>query len=315
MKKKIKKNTDKEKKLPLIEKLRELSISKIFSVNTFHNAFSNWKKDILNVVGEDINAVNEEKILYLGQNLREIFMSTSSKKRGQGDVSGGGAAWECLCTWYLNLLMANTRGIVFKFSKPIFPEAIRDSITIKYNNFENTSETDLLGFVFPENKKYTNEICNNENEAIKKFDEFVLNDYNKFEVCILQCKTNWNNNAQIPFLYNLIYELGSARNVSVGKNSRVTSDYKKFSYAFLTVPTQKLSNIQNLSHTNVSVQRVRNLTGGNYWGLKSKSGVAYSLDECVNNNFRNAFDKGGIREQIKKNIKLLKSDLSYFKLF
>ena len=35
----------------------------------------------------------------------------------------------------------------------------------------------------------------------------------------------------------------------------------------------------------------------------------------VNNNFRNAFDKGGIRENIKKNIKLLNSDLSYFKLF
>ena len=31
----------------------------------------------------------------------------------------------------------------------------------------------MLGFVFPENKKYTNEICNNENEAIKKFDNLA----------------------------------------------------------------------------------------------------------------------------------------------
>ena len=315
MKKKIKKNLEKEKKLFLIEKLRELSISKIFSVKTFQNAFSYWKEDILQILGKDVNAVSEDKILLLGQNLRDIFMSTSSKKRGQGDLSGGGAAWECLCTWYLNLLLANTRGIVFKFSKPIFPEAIRDSITIKYNNFENTSETDLLGFVFPENQNFINKICGFNNEAIEKFNEFVLEDYNKFEVCILQCKTNWNDNAQIPFLYNLIYELGSAKSVSVGKNSRVTSDYKKFSYAFLTVPTQKINNIEKLDNSSVAVQRVRNLTGGNYWGLKSKNGIAYSLDECVNNNFRNAFDKGGIRENIKKNIKLLNSDLSYFKLF
>ncbi len=83
MKKKIKKNIEKEKKLLLIEKLRELSISKIFSVKTFQNAFSYWKKDILQIVGKDINLVNEDKILLLGQNLRNIFMSTSSKKEGK----------------------------------------------------------------------------------------------------------------------------------------------------------------------------------------------------------------------------------------
>ena len=177
MRKKIKKNLEKEKKLLLIEKLRELSISKIFSVKTFQNAFFYWKKDILQIIGKNVNEVSEDKILLLGQNLRNIFMSTSSKKRGQGDLSGGGAAWECLCTWYLNLLLANTRGIVFKFSKPIFPEAIRDSITIKYNNFENTSETDLLGFVFPENQNFTNKICGFNKEAIEKFNEFVLEDY------------------------------------------------------------------------------------------------------------------------------------------
>ena len=77
MKKKVKKNLEKEKKLLLIEKLRELSISKIFSVKTFQNAFSYWKKDILQIVGKDINLVNEDKILLLGQNLRNIFMSTS----------------------------------------------------------------------------------------------------------------------------------------------------------------------------------------------------------------------------------------------
>tara|TARA_Y100001958_G_C20630470_1_gene167701 strand:- start:155 stop:412 length:258 start_codon:yes stop_codon:yes gene_type:complete len=83
VKKKIKKNIEKEKKLLLIEKLRELSISKIFSVKTFQNAFSYWKKDILQIVGKDINLVNEDKILLLGQNLRNIFMSTSSKKEGK----------------------------------------------------------------------------------------------------------------------------------------------------------------------------------------------------------------------------------------
>jgi len=311
----MKKDKETQKELILTEKLRELALSNIFSVNTFKKYFPLWKKEILKITGNDINKITEDKIISLGENLRKIFKSTSTKKRGQSDVSGGGAAWECLCTWYLNLLLANTRGIVFKYSKPIFPKAVTDSITIMYNNFENLSETDLLGFVFPNNVNFINKKCVNEKEAISEFDNFVNSDYNKFEVCILQCKTNWNDNAQVPFLYNLLYELGSANNVKIGKNHRNTKAYKKFSYSFLTLPTQKIETIDKMNSSSVAVQRVRNLTGGNYWGLRSKNEVAYSLDECINHNFINAYDDSDIRKKIKENILLLKTDLKYFKLF
>ena len=314
MKKKIKKNLEKEKKLVLIEKLRELSISKIFSVKTFQNAFSYWKEDILQILGKDVNAVSEDKILLLGQNLRDIFMSTSSKKRGQGDLSGGGAAWECLCTWYLNLLLANTRGIVFKFSKPIFPEAIRDSITIKYNNFENTSETDLLGFVFPENQNFINTICGFNNEAIEKFNEFVLEDYNKFEVCILQCKTNWNDNAQIPMLWDIVYSSKGfkSKNIQIGKNGYTLDDIRNFTYAFVTQPSQK--DLRKFKTDSMPVLRVNNLSGGNYWGHKSVNGVALSIKEIFSQNFSYGVKSKSIRNDLNKEVTNYKNFLKRFNL-
>ena len=38
-------------------------------------------------------------------------------------------------------------------------------------------------------------------------------------------------------------------------------------YAFVTVPTNQ---IDNFKPTSVSVARVKNLSGGNYWGLRTK---------------------------------------------
>lgn len=297
-----------------IERLRKEVTSDLMCLETIKKVWPIWKPEINKHVSRS-RAVTPKEIRNLGGQLFDIFKATSSGSRGQNDVSAGGVAWEALVCWYLNLCLLGSNTVVIKSKRKHIPSPISDCITVMYGSSPSNTESDLLAITFPDDPFLSRSFDGSFSALMEELETIVTTKFSDTELTVIQCKTNWNDNAQIPFLYNLIYELGSARNVSVGKNSRVTSDYKKFSYAFLTVPTQKLSNIQNLSHTNVSVQRVRNLTGGNYWGLKSKSGVAYSLDECVNNNFRNAFDKGGIREQIKKNIKLLKSDLSYFKLF
>ena len=62
----------------------------------------------------------------------------------------------------------------------------------------------------------------------------------------------------------------------------------------------------------MQVERVRNLTGGNYWGVKSKPGVASSIKEIIGHVYKNGFEGNDIRGNIENNIELLKSNLSYF---
>ena len=76
------------------------------------------------------------------------------------------------------------------------------------------------------------------------------------------------------------------------------------------MPSQK--DLSKFKPGSVQVERVRNLTGGNYWGVKSKSGVASSIKEIIGHVYKNGFENDDIRSNIEKNIELLKSDLSYF---
>ena len=140
----------------IVEELRKVAVDNLFTVGTFNKYWPTWQKEIKKIIGKEIKDITEDKILDLGSNLRKIFKSTGGKVRGQGEVSGGGYGWECLVAWYLNLCMANSRGIVFKFKKKLFPEAITDALTITYNRNEYLSETDILGFVFPDNENFIN---------------------------------------------------------------------------------------------------------------------------------------------------------------
>lgn len=48
---------------------------------------------------------------------------------------------------------------------------------------------------------------------------------------------------------------------------------------------------QNAKQTQMAVKRVNNLTGGNYWGMATKNGVALSASEIFDRNFSSAFFK------------------------
>ena len=55
-------------------------------------------------------------------------------------------------------------------------------------------------------------------DPIIAFDEFAQKEFSKFQVSVIQLKTNWNDVAQVPFLYNILYKLGGVvqDNVQVG---------------------------------------------------------------------------------------------------
>ena len=135
--------------------------------------------------------LNSKNILKLGDDLRDIFKSTKDKKENktkseqQSEKSSAGNSFEALICWYLNLCLKNSRSFVSKFHKDLVPKSVQDSLTITYGNFKNTSETDLIGFVLPEDENYLKKNVKMKKEYLnylmilqKNFQVFKLQLYN-----------------------------------------------------------------------------------------------------------------------------------------
>ncbi|MBL0309292.1 MAG: hypothetical protein IPP77_06360 [Bacteroidetes bacterium] len=115
-------------------------------------------------------------------------------------------------------------------------------------------------------------------------------------------------------LWDMIYSANGfpGRNISIGRNGFAISNANRFTYSFVTVPSNKKTNFKT---TSVSVKRVTNLSGGNYWGKPTSPSIARSLKEIFTNNFTNGF-RTGIRTDIRSAIPFLNPTgvLSYFGL-
>ncbi|MDF1867524.1 MAG: hypothetical protein P1U70_22000 [Saprospiraceae bacterium] len=308
----------------IIELLREESIKSCFQLSAFKGGWSTWKTKIHSITSGRFNSSN---ILSLGDHLSEIFLSTGSAGRGQSQVSGGGYGWEGLICWYLNLCFAGSRAVAIKKVSSL-PQPLRDSISVNYGSFKSNTESDITIVVFPDNTEFVKdksslEVIDSSGNSIplynsrkafnskKIIDELAAKYFDKFELGIIQCKTNWNDNAQIPMLWSMIYEAKFDNpSISIGRDGYSIQHIKRFSYSFCTVPTNKLSNYKTNS---TSVHRVRNLTGGNYWGRPSDSGIASSIKEIFNRNFNNAFTPNQ-RFVLDSIVNDLSDDLDYFDL-
>ncbi|MNT38344.1 hypothetical protein D3C72_1745310 [compost metagenome] len=120
------------------------------------------------------------------------------------------------------------------------------------------------------------------------------------ELGIVQCKTNWNDNSQIPMLWDMVYQasFGPGTHVRIGRNGYAISHLGRFSYSFVTTPTQK----SLPKPGSMPVKRTNKLSGGNYWGLPTTAGVALSLAEIFTRNFGSAF-KQSVQASISDAIK------------
>lgn len=310
----------------IIEYLREASIDNLFSTNGFISAWPTWQAKINSLAP----AKTQHQLLDLGDHLREIFYTTNnSSLRTQSDVSGGGANWEALVCWYLNLCLIGRRTVVIKHSKKLLPDPISNAITVNYGSFISNTESDLIAITFPDKQHYNidkDKISINDTDGnivptykkrSKKYNllpilnALVADDFKDVEIHVIQCKTNWNDNAQIPMLWDMIYSAKTFRTgISIGRGGYSISDIKSFTYSFATVPTVKLD---KLAPTSVAVQRVRNISGGNYWGLPTKSGVASSIKEMLDRNLRSGNSNNHLTS-IQHELPKLSTDYSYFKL-
>ncbi|MFD1162174.1 hypothetical protein [Hwangdonia seohaensis] len=306
----------------LTEYIRRISVESCFELSAFTNGWTTWKARITAILGSQYN---QSDILNLGDNLSDIFLSTRAGGRTQDSLSGGGYGWEGLVCWYLNLCFAGTRAVAVRKTSNL-PEPLRDCISVNYGNFRSNTESDIVIMVFPNQSEFTNDrstlnlsdsqgnvIPNvkrgnfNYKEIVNRLAELHFDD---FELGVIQCKTNWNDNAQIPMLWSMIYETNTFANnsISLGRNNYSMKDLANFSYSFMTVPTNALSTYKQNS---TSVNRVRNLTGGNYWGYPTSSSIASSIKEIYNNNFRNVFPTN-VRRSIANILSDLNGDLDYF---
>lgn len=310
----------------ICEYLRQRAVEELFAMSTFENCWVSWKAEI----ERRIPSINGTNVINLGDNLSEIFRLTSTSGRSQSSVSGAGSAWEALVCWYLNLSLIGTRTVVIKQKKSLLPDPIREAITVNYGSFPSNTESDLIAITFPDKQEYTTvnkfeiKVRDSNGQEVptrsKRGDfnyktvvnSLIERDFTDCEVTIIQCKTNWNDNAQIPMLWDMIYSSkGFNNSVTVGSTSYSIRDIRKFSYAFVTVPTVDKNKI---SSNSVCVKRVQNITGGNYWGYPSVSSVASSLKEIFRKNFSNAC-VGSLLENINNELVNFKRDYYYFQIF
>ena len=283
----------------IVEYLREQAIGKLFETDGFNTAWPTWKNKIDSIAP----ALTEYQVYSLGDHLREIFYTTNtSAARSQSDVSGGGANWEGLVCWYLNLCNIGRRTVVIKHHKSLIPTPVSKAITVNYGTFPSNTESDLIAITFPDLPEYSmdkDSISVNDTSGIPVptyktsksaynllpvLDALCSQDFGSIEIHIIQCKTNWNDNAQIPMLWDAVYSATTFRNgITIGLDGYSIVDAGRFTYSFVTVPTVKLEKIKN---TSVAVLRVRNLSGGNYWGMPSCTGIANSVKEMLERNLK-----------------------------
>lgn len=308
----------------ILEAYRKEAVERLFSVKTMQKCFPVWK----NAIDLLAPARTPGQILDLGDHLSEIFRKTGTSGRDQGEVSSSGVAWESLVCWYLNLCLIGRRTVVVRHNKELIPQPISDAITVNYHNFPSNTESDLIAITFPDKEEYScdqDDICLLDDTGMPiptrtrggkyqlkaLLDVLCDRDFAEIEVHIVQCKTNWNDNAQIPMLWDAVYAAKTFRNgVCVGRNNYTVTDLSHFTYAFATVPTNRLSCYQP---STLCVKRVMNLTGGNYWGRETKADVAASIKEMLPRNLFNGHTAGH-RTTLAAELPSLGTTYNYFRL-
>ncbi len=302
----------------IVEQLRKDAVEDIFSKWSFSNAWERMEDSRRDFVPEPYTP---EKILDVADSLRDMMFSAHQKisnptlSQTQSMKSQAGVVFESLITWYCNLCLAGTRSVVIKSKKSLVPEPFFDAITADYGDITESSEADLICLTFPDKKVFTEDV-----EKVKKseLEKLVIDNFNSFELGVISCKTPWNDFSVIPQHWDLVYSLAidnndalKSKGIKIGIKGKHITDFKKFFYAFVTLPSQDPKKIKAKG---MPVVRLRQLSGGNYWCLPNKSNYAKSIKEI----FQNFSSVTGNRNEhlikIQEIIPKLSNEYSYFKM-
>jgi hypothetical protein len=274
-----------------LEEHRAAQVKRLKAMRSFGSCWPIWERQIQEITSD----YTDPKGIYdLGHHLSDIFRSTGGEGRDQSSLSGGGAAWEALVCWYLNLVFVGTRAIAFKQNKALVPRCIYDAATVTYGSHPTNTESDISVIVVPGGVQMPAVSTS----GLDTYEALVRQDFSNVTLGIIQCKTNWNDNAQIPMLWDMVYraDYPKGTGVVIGRNG-YSVRHLDFSYSFVVVPSQKSEIVAG----SVPTIRVNALSGGNYWGQPTKRGVALGLPEIFMRNFGSAFEQN-VQDTIKNAI-------------
>lgn len=171
---------------------------------------------------------------------------------------------------------------------------------------ECQSEADVIVLVFPNTVPFVDEdslssfLDKKKKIDFDKLSEEIGKQFYSFQIGVIQCKTNWNDNAQALMLWDLIYKSKekSLDGITVG-SSLYSIQNIPFTYSFVTVPSNKLSTYKS---TSICVARVTHLSGGNFWGYESSNGIALGLSKIFARNYRQGYTDCDINLDLKREV-------------
>lgn len=300
----------------VVEELRQRAVQHVMGVGTMRKNWPQRRKKIRDIIG---GRPDGRTVLSLGDRLSDIFRLKGTDGRGQGSLSAAGITWECLVCWYCNLCLVGSRAVVVKTKKDTVPKPMLKAVSVNMENVQANSEADLMAITFPNRPEYREQT--QAGSLMMRLSELADEHFGEYGLGIIQCKTNWNDSVQVPMLWDMIYRIGGYKrinlhdiseniNIHVGSDGYSIHDIGSFWYAFATVPT---NDHKGYRPNSIAVLRAKGLSGGNYWGHGTKSGVAMSLKEIIGKKFGTAFD-GPITDTMTEHLKHINSRYGYFKL-
>ena len=262
----------------IIETYRSAVVGRLMSTPSFHVAWPTMRDSLLSRL-PTAQALTAQDLFDLGDHISDAFRAVGGD-RGQSALTRAGTNWESLVSWYLNVCLCGTNAVAFKGYKRLIPDSIDSALTVNYGNRSLRSETDLL-IVYVDGDQLQRGVADT-SQAIDEYRTIVTSHFQSTSVINVQCKTNWNDIAQIPMLWNLVYSPNfSHPTVTIGRGVYHIRNLRAFKYAFVTVPSQELS---KFSPTCLPVLRVNTLSGGAYWGRPTVNRICSSIKEIFVNN-------------------------------
>ncbi|HJW57581.1 MAG TPA: hypothetical protein VJ577_20155 [Burkholderiaceae bacterium] len=291
----------------LVDAARKKVVVDLLETRVVSECWGVWKNKLRPFVG---SSPTPTKILELGTILSETFRESGQAGRDPSSLSGGGAAWEGLVCYYLNLCLIGTNAIVFKKRSSV-PRPVQEALTITYGTVPANTESDLVCVTFPADLPALATPLVGRASLAKRLDEVADAHFAELRVTVVQCKTNWNDNAQIPMMWDMLYNASGFKNGMIMRGRTYHFDPSQFSYAFVTVPTNKL---ELYNPNSLAVRRVAQLSGGNYWGRPQTPGIALDLGQIFNKAGIGPNHGKDIRTSLKEALPRLRDEYAYFDL-